>query len=64
MCNLDSITTNQAAITALFRVVNRYHTAPHGLQQQSEPKRRQRPGDPGRRADESKPIGVVFCARW
>ena len=24
MCNLYSITTNQAAITALFRVVNRY----------------------------------------
>jgi hypothetical protein len=23
MCNLDSITTNQAAITALFRVINR-----------------------------------------
>jgi putative SOS response-associated peptidase YedK len=24
MCNLYSITTNQAAITALFRVINRY----------------------------------------
>ena len=24
MCNLYSITTNQAAIAALFRVVNRY----------------------------------------
>jgi hypothetical protein len=24
MCNLYSITTNQAAISALFRVVNRY----------------------------------------
>ena len=24
MCNLYSITTNQAAIVALFRVVNRY----------------------------------------
>jgi hypothetical protein len=24
MCNLHSITTNQAAIIALFRVVNRY----------------------------------------
>jgi hypothetical protein len=24
MCNLYSITTNQAAIIALFRVVNRY----------------------------------------
>ncbi|MGY3233309.1 hypothetical protein ACVMAJ_000199 [Bradyrhizobium sp. USDA 4448] len=24
MCNLHSITTNQAAISALFRVVNRY----------------------------------------
>ena len=24
MCNLDSITTNQAAVIALFRVVNRY----------------------------------------
>jgi hypothetical protein len=24
MCNLDSITTNQAAIIALFRVINRY----------------------------------------
>jgi hypothetical protein len=24
MCNLSSITTNQAAIIALFRVVNRY----------------------------------------
>jgi hypothetical protein len=24
MCNLYSITTNQAAITALFRVMNRY----------------------------------------
>jgi hypothetical protein len=24
MCNLYSITTNQAAITALFRVLNRY----------------------------------------
>jgi putative SOS response-associated peptidase YedK len=24
MCNLHSITTNQAAIAALFRVVNRY----------------------------------------
>jgi hypothetical protein len=24
MCNLYSITTNQAAITALFRVTNRY----------------------------------------
>jgi len=24
MCNLCSITTNQAAIAALFRVVNRY----------------------------------------
>jgi hypothetical protein len=23
MCNLDSITTNQAAIIALFRVINR-----------------------------------------
>ena len=24
MCNLHSITTNQAAIAALFRVINRY----------------------------------------
>ncbi len=24
MCNLYSITTNQAAIAALFRVINRY----------------------------------------
>jgi hypothetical protein len=24
MCNLDSIVTNQTAIAALFRVVNRY----------------------------------------
>jgi len=24
MCNLNSITTNQAAIIALFRVINRY----------------------------------------
>jgi hypothetical protein len=24
MCNLHSITTNQAAIIALFRVINRY----------------------------------------
>jgi hypothetical protein len=24
MCNLSSITTNQAAIVALFRVMNRY----------------------------------------
>jgi hypothetical protein len=24
MCNLDSITTNHAAIIALFRVMNRY----------------------------------------
>ena len=30
MCNLYSITTNQAAIIALFRVINRYvgHLAP------------------------------------
>jgi hypothetical protein len=30
MCNLYSITTNQAAIAALFRVVNRYvgHRSP------------------------------------
>jgi len=27
MCNLYSITTNQAAIAALFRVVNRYVSA-------------------------------------
>jgi hypothetical protein len=26
MCNLYSITTNQAAIIALFRVINRYVT--------------------------------------
>lgn len=34
MCNLYSITTNQAAIAALFRVVNRYvgNLAPmHGV---------------------------------
>jgi len=28
MCNLYSITTNQAAIAALFRVINRYVRLP------------------------------------
>ena len=32
MCNLYSITTNQAAIIALFRVINRYVGNLHNLQ--------------------------------
>ena len=50
MCNLYSITTNQAAIIALFRVVNRYvgNLAPMpgvfpGLQGADRAQRRRRP---------------------
>jgi hypothetical protein len=32
MCNLYSITTNQAAISAIFRVVNRYAGNPRPMQ--------------------------------
>ena len=50
ICNLYSITTNQAAIAALFRVVNRYvgnlPPMPGVLLEYTAPVFRRRPGRP------------------
>ena len=50
MCNLYSITTNQAAIIALFRVINRYvgnlPPMPGVLLEYTAPVFRRRPGRP------------------
>jgi hypothetical protein len=50
MCNLYSITTNQAAIAALFRVINRYvgnlPPMPGVLLKYTTPVVRRRPGRP------------------
>jgi hypothetical protein len=58
MCNLYSITTNQAAISALFRVINRYIGNPAPMPGVFPDYRRRSSGPAPRAASSSPRAGV------